>query len=214
MKKLLLVIGLALSHFTYAQIVDVKAIENGNTTPPVNIRCVDSTLTKETCILCCRTKRFEVDSLIILWYNECKDRCPKNDQSCIRACWREYTEHRDSSDATYYRCKASCENRHITFSDYKSDNSIKNINEGNYNISIYPIPAQHKLFIQANTNFSGDVSVSIVNLLGAVVKKDIIPHQEGKLIFELNIEELSSGLYFIKVMGENLNHQSKVIVSN
>jgi len=211
MKKFLLVIALVLSHFTYARIGD-----STTTTPPATT--IDSTTTIAACNACCETNRAKLDSVILVWYTECnKKRLTGGCKFCFTTdsdCSSPFSKLKDSLEITYKSCIESCKNKpHVTFVEFKSDNSI-NSNEGNYNISIYPIPAQHKLFIQTNTDLSGDVSVSIVNLIGAVVKQIPIPHEEGKLIFELNIEDLSSGLYFINVMGENINHQSKVIISN
>ena len=82
-------------------------------------------------------------------------------------------------------------------------NSVSNITKED-GITIYPNPANDKLFIDnQNGNFN---KVTLVNTLGQVMQQVNI----NKGVNELNINQLSSGLYYIMISGENNVRSMKI----
>lgn len=67
----------------------------------------------------------------------------------------------------------------------------------NNTISIYPNPVKDVLKIKSDNNNSNEVQ--IVNTLGQVVKELTFESQ-----VEINVEDLKSGLYFVKILGDNV----------
>ena len=63
-------------------------------------------------------------------------------------------------------------------------------------IKLYPNPATDKLYLEAN-NTSNELNIEVVNVIGEVV---LVPKniQSGDII-GFNIEDLSSGIYYLKV---------------
>tara|TARA_B110000003_G_scaffold253307_1_gene268494 strand:+ start:182 stop:580 length:399 start_codon:yes stop_codon:yes gene_type:complete len=62
-------------------------------------------------------------------------------------------------------------------------------------IRLYPNPATDKLYLEANNTYN-ELNIEVVNVIGEVV---LVPKniQSGDII-EFNIEDLSSGIYYLK----------------
>lgn len=76
------------------------------------------------------------------------------------------------------------------------------------NISIYPNPATDNLTLKVNTNLMGS-HVSITSILGQKLVDTIIDHME----FNINISDLSKGIYILRLENEN-NLITKKIIKN
>ena len=65
-------------------------------------------------------------------------------------------------------------------------------------IKLYPNPAKNRLYLEANNTFS-ELNIEVVNVMGEVVLAPILRNVSTGEIIEFNIEDLSSGIYYLKV---------------
>lgn len=76
-------------------------------------------------------------------------------------------------------------------------------------LSIYPNPVKDVLNINA-TDFSGEVAIEIIDLNGRNVYSQKINNLNGSN--SINLSAFSSGVYILKLQGENLNYSEKIIL--
>ena len=76
-------------------------------------------------------------------------------------------------------------------------NNTNIIEENSIDFSIFPNPANKQLYLKPESNFNEAVSIYILNEVGEEIEKFNIEKFNNEL--EFNIENYSSGLYFIKV---------------
>ena len=74
--------------------------------------------------------------------------------------------------------------------------------------SVYPNPTNGSLNIRIN-NYSGIVNFTIVDMNGRVVSK--IENKDFNIENEINISNLQSGIYILKVNGDGINFTEKII---
>ena len=87
---------------------------------------------------------------------------------------------------------------------------IKNTISSNNELSIFPNPAENKLYINFNNLSEPDnIEILVYSSLGELVKKTIY---KGVLNYELDITEINSGTYFIKIVKNNLNIKTEKLV--
>lgn len=73
-------------------------------------------------------------------------------------------------------------------------------------IQLYPNPAQNKLYLQ---NIKEDIQLSIFNLQGkTILQKEL----DANSNFELDLSELASGMYLVKMRSENGERTTKLLV--
>jgi len=85
---------------------------------------------------------------------------------------------------------------------------------GESKITVFPVPATDALHIRISGTFTGSNEVSLTDQLGTILRKESIYITPGQNELELSTAGLASGIYFIKVAGENINYLSKVIVAH
>ena len=81
--------------------------------------------------------------------------------------------------------------------------------ENNKNVSIYPNPVKDILNINFK-DFTGDVSVKVIDINGREVFTQKLSNVNNSNA--INLEKLSTGIYILKLQGENLNYSEKVIL--
>lgn len=102
----------------------------------------------------------------------------------------------------------SCAGLEFTFQDV----GIKENNSLNLNTSIYPNPAKNKLTVGVNLVTSSKVNVELLNGLGQVISSTQAQCQPGNNTINLEINGLTSGIYFVKVKADNASSTKKLIV--
>lgn len=80
-------------------------------------------------------------------------------------------------------------------------------------VQVFPVPADDNMNIAVNMSASADVTVSVVNMFGQVIETV----NAGTLVagthnFTVNTSELSNGIYFVQIAGENVNTTIKCTV--
>jgi|GEM_PF-2379824 len=115
-------------------------------------------------------------------------------------------------DATRLRCYRDDDIEYITNwwisfgegrpCDYDPTSSVRQP-ETNQDIVLFPNPAQNILTISAKTEILQKVNISIHDVTGKVVFE-----KNAHLPFELNVEHLQSGVYFIRIFDEGTRRLS------
>jgi hypothetical protein len=80
------------------------------------------------------------------------------------------------------------------------------------NLDIYPNPARDKFFISLAIEKDEVVEVSITDLLGKTLRKELIPVRAGvnKMVFEK--ESLITGIYFVTVKASDKIYQRRLVI--
>jgi len=87
-------------------------------------------------------------------------------------------------------------------------NCAKNVNE----VEIYPNPAQEDLTISLSTKESAKVEIEYVNANGFLVKSESHDAYAGVNQFKHNVEQLLSGIYYVKIVANDIVTIKKLIV--
>lgn len=77
---------------------------------------------------------------------------------------------------------------------------------------LYPNPATNKVTLSHYCAVSENVKISIIDMAGTVRFSKVYTVLAGKNDFDLNIENLSSGIYFIKLSAKNGGVEKKLVV--
>ncbi|MCX6249856.1 MAG: T9SS type A sorting domain-containing protein [Bacteroidetes bacterium] len=90
---------------------------------------------------------------------------------------------------------------------------IENISGSDLMGKCYPNPSSDVLYIPLFENVSGEVTLTVIDTYGKEVKKMAGQSQQfGTNIFQFSVEDLSSGLYFYSINGQNRHYQGKFTV--
>ena len=74
---------------------------------------------------------------------------------------------------------------------------------------MYPNPATDKIIIAKNNELIDETAVSIYNINGELIMKNIIQNQ-NKL--EMNVSSLSKGIYFLKIQTKSGIESKKLVI--
>ncbi len=83
----------------------------------------------------------------------------------------------------------------------------ENINE--MGVSVYPNPNTGEFYISFN-NFEGDLSIELTDVAGKLIYSDKRAVQTNQVI-EVNIDDVSSGMYFINLRGKNSTFSTRLV---
>jgi len=89
-------------------------------------------------------------------------------------------------------------NPNQTFYEYTTSVSEIN-NEETPMLTVYPNPAISTATIVLNLSNTADVNVVIIDMSGRIVKSVFAGKKTGAQSFEVNVEDMNSGLYFVVV---------------
>ncbi len=82
-------------------------------------------------------------------------------------------------------------------------------------VKCYPNPASDRINILLNENVSGEVILNVFDVYGKKIKEMAgKPDQNGKNLFQFSVGDLSSGLYFYAINGQDSHCQGKFTVSH
>ncbi|GAB3709739.1 hypothetical protein GCM10028861_02040 [Flavobacterium koreense] len=94
-----------------------------------------------------------------------------------------------------------------TVSSKQSENLLNN-NSTNYQIEINPNPTNDLLNIRIN-NYVGKVNIQVIDINGRIVTE--YKNEDFNTEKSLNLNTLQSGMYILKVNGDNVNFTQKII---
>lgn len=95
--------------------------------------------------------------------------------------------------------------------DCSTDN-IKSISNGNYQLSLHPLPCRDVINIEFLLSKNENIVISIINLqLNINFTKNYGHLMAGKQKIQINLQSLPSGIYILQVQGENATERQKII---
>jgi plastocyanin len=77
---------------------------------------------------------------------------------------------------------------------------------------IFPNPASDYIKIEMDAKSTGDISIELISLSGAVVNSTSGDVNSGLNTLEIDVRDMVSGIYFIKISKDGTNHFEKVII--
>lgn len=77
-------------------------------------------------------------------------------------------------------------------------------------VNIYPNPAKDFIQVNINSERATTFQISIINILGSVVKNDLIFHDQGNSFYSVSVNDLPEGIYIVDVSGENQRFAQKI----
>ncbi len=89
--------------------------------------------------------------------------------------------------------------------------SIQKVSASNYQISVYPNPANNQINIDANFPHNQNITLNMFTINGVLVSKTEAPYSGEP--FQLDISALDAGIYFIKIAAEEYTVTKKIIVT-
>ena len=88
-------------------------------------------------------------------------------------------------------------------------NENKNVND----FFVYPNPASKNIFIHASVNENKPVNLLLTDVTGNIVSQKLSAAPfKGEIADEINIETISPGIYFLRLIGEKGNYYRKILV--
>ena len=89
---------------------------------------------------------------------------------------------------------------------------IDDVEMNNASMSVYPNPTNSIVNARIN-GVKGETSIYVVNIAGQVVAKDNVTLDGGEYIYSREVRNLTPGVYFIQVKGENTTLSKKLVIS-
>lgn len=78
------------------------------------------------------------------------------------------------------------------------------------NISIYPNPVSDKLFITSNQLYKSALSIEIYSVKGELISKEYL--DAGSILYQINLTELKSGPYLLRLITDSGKYDKKIII--
>ena len=93
------------------------------------------------------------------------------------------------------------------------DPNTISIDESDFSTSrIFPNPASEFIQIEINANAIGNINIELISLNGSIVNSISNDVHSGLNTLEMDISDVVSGIYFIKISKDGVNHFEKVII--
>ena len=89
---------------------------------------------------------------------------------------------------------------------------IDNYESNNASMFVYPNPTNSIVNARIN-GVTGATSINVVNIAGQVVAKDNVTLDGSEYIYSREVRNLTPGVYFIQVKGENTTLSKKLVIS-
>lgn len=90
-------------------------------------------------------------------------------------------------------------------------NSTFEIVNDKLSVAVYPNPADDFIQIRMNTTEATDVNVALYTVSGQLLQSQAIK-ANGATVVPMNVADLSSGFYFVKVEADGHEHTEKVVI--
>ena len=117
-----------------------------------------------------------------------------------------FTDSNLDDGINYYRLKQTDYNGEFSYSDIEIISDFKE-NENKIKLSLYPVPASDFINVELNSIVDLKTQIQIVNILGTTVSEKSLTLQRGYNHFEMEVNNLPEGVYFIQIQGLE-NYQS------
>lgn len=81
------------------------------------------------------------------------------------------------------------------------------------NITISPVPATDKINLNLNSDQNGSCNIILINSIGKIVYEKNYQLANGKNDIEISVADLAKGVYFAKIISENISLTKKFVVN-
>ena len=89
---------------------------------------------------------------------------------------------------------------------------IDDVESNNASMFVYPNPTNSIVNARIN-GVTGETSINVVNIAGQIVAKDNVTLDGSEYIYSREVRNLTPGVYFIQVKGENTTLSKKLVIS-
>jgi hypothetical protein len=79
------------------------------------------------------------------------------------------------------------------------------------NLNLYPNPATDVLFMEYSSSDEFELNIRLINQTGAILR-DLQFNTERYSKINLDVSEISSGVYYLLIKGEHVNMVKKVVI--
>jgi len=118
-------------------------------------------------------------------------------------------------DTTYWRMRAISSrdtSAWCTPWSFSLQVGVNNITLNASNISVFPNPTSGITYIKFESSDVSEISVSVINILGKTIRQEIYHVGQGSNLKEMNLEGISSGIYFMKFTKANSSFVRKLTI--
>ena len=89
---------------------------------------------------------------------------------------------------------------------------INDVESNNASMFVFPNPTNSVVNARIN-GVTGETSINVVNIAGPVVAKDNVTLDGSEYVYSREVRNLTPGVYFIQVKGENTTLSKKLVIS-
>ncbi|HEX8333908.1 MAG TPA: T9SS type A sorting domain-containing protein, partial [Segetibacter sp.] len=87
-------------------------------------------------------------------------------------------------------------------------------NNSSFSVNVYPLPAKEKLNVEIQSSKTGKANVAITDVSGKTLITTSLSVIPGSNRSAVNIQSLSKGVYFLKVISSEATETIKIMVDN
>ena len=100
--------------------------------------------------------------------------------------------------------------------EYSEIIRIQNISKGEEKVTVYPVPATNFLNVELQVNDKKEVQASLLNSNGKLIRDNVIKESliEGQYKYVIDIEDLTTGMYFVRIRLNNNTYTKKILILN
>ena len=101
----------------------------------------------------------------------------------------------------------------IRFDSCEIESNVYVVQNGTYNVLLYPNPAVEELNVQFLIGQQQDVTVRMLNTIGQVLHEETLVNFIGQYNKKMDVSFYARGTYFIQVMTPNKMYSEKFILT-
>ena len=101
----------------------------------------------------------------------------------------------------------------IHFDSCEIESNIYVVENGTYNVLLYPNPTVNELNIQFLIGQQQDVAIRIINTIGEVLREETLENFLGQYNKNIDVSVHTRGAYFIQVITPNKMYSEKFILA-
>tara|TARA_B100001287_G_scaffold19152_1_gene14170 strand:+ start:1550 stop:4789 length:3240 start_codon:yes stop_codon:yes gene_type:complete len=117
-----------------------------------------------------------------------------------------------SNDSLIYNPSNGVYQLIINFDSCEVKSNLLIVNNENYNLDVFPNPANEQVNIHFVLSLIQDIQISIVNSLGKVVYEEFLNEFVGQYNKKIEFSNFAKDTYFVKLITENSIYIEKIIV--
>jgi hypothetical protein len=101
----------------------------------------------------------------------------------------------------------------IRFDSCEIESDFYVVENGTYNVLLYPNPAVHELNIQFLIGQQQDVTIRMINTIGQVLQEETLENFLGQYNEKMDVSNYARGAYFIQVITPNKMYSEQFILT-